>query len=110
MSNVINVDNRVEVRNWFTAQLKLQCISYCRLYSNKTPKHPKAVHGYRMKYYAVKRDQHKNVSIGTRLELINTKARAVGIPFALERDLGLNAYRHTVQSLRIVPVSDCKAD
>lgn len=110
MSNVINIKSRIEVRNWFTAQLKLQGISYCRLYSNKAPKHPKAVHGYRMKYYAVKRDQHKNVPIVTRLEFINAKAHAVGIPFALERDLGLNAYLHTAQSLRIVPVSDCTVD
>ncbi|QIW90719.1 UNVERIFIED_ORG: hypothetical protein GCAPEGMB_00400 [Vibrio phage V07] len=110
MSNIINIENRIEVRNWFTAQLKAQGISYVRLYSNKAKKHPKAVHGYRMKYYAVKRDQHRNVSIVTRLEFINAKAKALGIPFALERDLSLNGYLHTVQSLRIVPVSACTSD
>lgn len=100
--------NRISVRNWFTQQLKAEGISYSRLYSNKAKTHPKAVLGYRMKYYAVKRTEHKNVPLAIRTDMINMRAEVIGLPYRLELERAQGSYGYPVRSLRIVPVSDAK--
>ncbi|QQK88569.1 hypothetical protein [Vibrio phage PH669] len=110
MSYVINIENRVEVRNWFKAQLGIQGVGYLRLYSNKVKKHPNAVHGYRMKFYRLKRNAHKNVPLCTRMEFLNAKAEALGIPYRLEVETVVTGYGRPVKNAYIVPVSDCAAD
>lgn len=95
-------NNRISVRNWFTQQLKGH-VDYLRLYSNKASAHPKAVLGYRMKYYGVKRTQPcKNVPLRVTVELINSNAQAIGLPYRLEVErVFLGCVPRT--NLRIVP-------
>lgn len=97
--------NRISVRNWFTEQVKKHGASYVRLYSNKATTHPKAVLGYRMKYYAVKRDcTCNNVPLREVVELINNRARLIGLPYRLELERVYAAFKpHT--NLRIVPAT-----
>lgn len=116
MSNVINAQNplwhniRVPVRNWFTDQLKAEGVGYLRLYSTKAKKHPKAVLGYRMKFYRLKRAEHKNVPLTTRIDMVNSRAQAIGLPYRLELEKVLTGYARPIANARIVPVSDCTVD